>query len=256
MARANQEEANVNLGYTTIRSPVKGVIVDRRVNIGQTVVASLNAPSLFLIARDLSRMQIWASVNESDVGSIRPGQKVRFTVSAFPNETFRGIVHQTRLNASMSQGVVTYTVVVEVDNRGGRLLPYLTARLQFEVEERKDVLLVPNAALRWMPSVSQVAPVYRTDFSQALRQRAAAGAERTKPSGDRSQPVKGMVWVKDDLFVRPVSLTVGLTDGLITEVTGGDIAEGTEVVLGLAQVSDDAGASPFLPKIKNDKASK
>ena len=116
VAKANLEEATVNLGYTTIRSPVKGVILDRRVNIGQTVVASLNAPSLFLIAKDLSRMEIWSSVNETDIGSIHVGQAVRFTVGSLPGETFEGKVSQIRLNASMTQNVVTYTVVVAVDN--------------------------------------------------------------------------------------------------------------------------------------------
>src|SRR5262249_54104762 len=110
VARAHLDEATVNLGYTTIRSPVKGVILDRRVNIGQTVVASLNAPSLFLIAKDLSRMEIWASVNETDIGSVHAGQDVHFTVGAFPSERFEGKVSQIRLNASMVQNVVTYTV--------------------------------------------------------------------------------------------------------------------------------------------------
>ena len=129
-AEAALRQAEINLGYTTIRSPVKGVIVDRRVNIGQTVVASLNAPSLFLIAKDLTRMQVWASVNEADIGRIRAGQTVRFTVDAFPGETFVGEVAQVRLNATMTQNVVTYTVVVTADNPEGRLLPYLTANLQ------------------------------------------------------------------------------------------------------------------------------
>ena len=158
VARADLEEATVNLGYTTIRSPVKGIILDRRINIGQIVVASLNAPSLFLIAKDLSRLEIWSSVNETDIGSIHEGQEVRFTVSSVPRETFEGKVSQIRLNASMTQNVVTYTVVVAVDNSGGRLLPYLTARLQFEVETRKGVLLVPNAALRWQPLVAGCRP--------------------------------------------------------------------------------------------------
>ncbi len=174
LSEANLEEASVNLGYTTIRSPVKGVILDRRVNIGQTVVASLNAPSLFLIAKDLSRMEIWASVNETDVGSIHVKQGVRFTVGAFPRESFRGTVAQIRLNASMTQSVVTYTVVVDVDNTGGKLLPYLTARLQFEVEERTNILRVPNAALRFQPQIHHVALEDRAAFATALRQKAMA----------------------------------------------------------------------------------
>jgi HlyD family secretion protein len=253
LAKADVREAEVNLGYTTIRSPVKGVIVDRRVNIGQTVVASLNAPSLFLIAKDLKKMQIWASVNETDVGQIRSGQSARFNVAAFPKETFTGSVEQIRLNASMSQSVVTYTVVVGVDNPSGKLLPYLTARLRFEVEERRGVRLVPNAALRWTPAVSHVAPAYRSEFTANLRQR-AAGPDRARPKGDKGYETRGTLWLRDDGFVRPVPVTVGLTDGVSTELIGGDVAEGTEVVVGLAPNEDEAGTSPFLPQIKNDKA--
>ena len=145
------KKARQNLDYCTIRSPVKGVIIDRRVNIGQTVVASLSAPSLFLIARDLKKMQVWASVNEADIGSIRAGQPVTFTVDALPGKTFRGEVGKIRLNATMTQNVVTYTVEVNTDNSDGQLIPYLTANLKFMVSERKNVLLVPNAALRWIP---------------------------------------------------------------------------------------------------------
>ena len=183
VARADLEEATVNLGYTTIRSPVKGIILDRRINVGQVVVASLNAPSLFLIAKDLSRLEIWSSVNETDIGSIHEGQAVNFTVSALPRETFEGKVSQIRLNASMTQNVVTYTVVVAVDNSAGRLLPYLTARLQFEVERRKGVLLVPNAALRWQPLVRDVVPEAREDY--ALRAASSAAVARQNP---RRQP--------------------------------------------------------------------
>ncbi len=173
--KAALAEAETNLGYTTIRSPVKGVIVDRRVNVGQTVVASLNAPSLFLIAKDLKRMQVWASVNEADVGNIRRGQPVRFTVDAYPGEVFTGEVAQVRLNASMTNNVVTYTVVVSTDNSSGKLLPYLTANMQFEVSRRNNVLLVPNAALRWRPKPQQVAPDAREDFLKAQRRKNEKG---------------------------------------------------------------------------------
>ncbi len=137
VAQADLEEATVNLGYTTIRSPVKGIVLDRRINIGQTVVASLNAPSLFLIAKDLSRLEIWSSVNETDIGSIHEGQNARFTVGTHPREEFHGKVSKIRLNASMSQNVVTYTVVISVDNSSGLLLPYLTARIQVRSREAR-----------------------------------------------------------------------------------------------------------------------
>ena len=159
--RAALRMAKTNLGYTTIKSPVRGAIIDRRVNIGQTVVASLNAPSLFLIAKDLRRMQVWASVNEADIGRIHVDMPVRFTVDAHAGQTFHGKVTQIRMNATMTQNVVTYTVVVTTDNSNGKLLPYLTANVQFEVDQRSHVLLVPNAALRWKPQASQIDPAVR-----------------------------------------------------------------------------------------------
>src|SRR5439155_5632670 len=130
-AQSSLERADRNLSYTIINSPVSGMIIDRRVNIGQTVVASLNAPSLFLIAADLKKMQVWVAVNEADVGQIHPGQPVTFTSDAFPGEMFRGEVNKVRLNAQMTQNVVTYTVEVNTDNSNLRLLPYMTANGQF-----------------------------------------------------------------------------------------------------------------------------
>jgi HlyD family secretion protein len=232
-ADAALHQAEINLGYTTIRSPVKGVIVDRRVNIGQTVVSSLNAPSLFLIAKDLTRVQIWASVNEADIGRIRSGQRVRFSVDAFPGETFVGEVAQVRLNATMTQNVVTYTVVVTVDNPDGRLLPYLTTNLKFEIDRRSGVVLVPNAALRWQPRPEQVVPEGRDVL------------ERGSPAA----PDRGWVWVAEKGLVRPVAVDVGLSDGLTTEVARGDLHEGEPVVVGESAGADGEGeASPFAPR--------
>ena len=239
-AQADLREAQKNLDYTTIRSPVKGVIVDRRVNIGQTVVASLNAPSLFLIAKDLRRLQIWAAVNEADIGSIRQGQAVRFTVDAYPDEVFRGTVAQVRLNATMTQNVVTYTVVVSTDNPDGRLLPYLTANIQFEIARRRNVLVVPNAALRWQPQPYQAVP----------EARAALAGEEGAPAGDRKRSDRGLVWVEERGLVRPVEVRIGLTDGVRTEVVGGKLSEGDQVVIGeqLEAEAGDAG-SPFAPRM-------
>ena len=128
-------------------------------------------PSLFLIARDLTRMQLWASVNEADIGQIHPGQSVQFTVDAFPNTIFRGEVSQIRLNANMTQNVVTYTVVVTTDNSSGRLLPYMTANVKFEVAKRDKVLLVPSAALRWKPQPNQIVADAREAFAKSSRRR-------------------------------------------------------------------------------------
>ncbi len=180
-AEATRQLASTDMGYTVIQSPVKGVIVDRRVNVGQTVVASLNAPSLFLLAKDLTRMQVWASVNEADIGRIRKGVKARFTVDAHPNENFYGEVAQIRFNANMNQNVVTYTVVVSADNSSMKLLPYLTANVQFEIEEHLGVLRVPNAALRWKPKPQQIAPDIREETLADMKPR---NKDKDKPDRD------------------------------------------------------------------------
>jgi HlyD family secretion protein len=130
--KAVLKEAQLKLSYTTIKSPIAGVVIDRRVNVGQMTSVGPNAPSLFLIAKDLRRIQVWASVDEADIGRIHVGTPVRFTVDACPGKTFRGKVDQIRLNATMTQNVVTYTVVIATDNPDGRVLPYLTAKVQFE----------------------------------------------------------------------------------------------------------------------------
>ena len=189
-AQATLQRGQRNLSYCTIKSPVKGVIIDRRVNIGQTVVSSLNAPSLFLIAKDLKRMQVWVSVNEADVGSIHPGQPVSFTVDAYPGKIFRGEVGKIRLNATMTQNVVTYTVEVITDNSSGKLLPYLTANAQFELSQHNNVLLVPNAALRWCPQPEQVTPKFRTMTESPERRDGMGGGGQPAAEPQQKPPPK------------------------------------------------------------------
>jgi len=258
-AEAALRLAETNLGYTVIKSPVKGVIVDRRVNVGQTVVASLNAPSLFLIAKDLRRMQVWAAVNEADIGRIHTGQPVRFRVDAYPGEEFRGKVAQIRLNATMTQNVVTYTVVVETDNDDLKLRPYLTASLQFEVDLRRHVLQVPNAALRWRPRAELVAPDAReslrgASFGKAFGKR-PDGQGPPGPAGHAAKPTntrddRGRLWVKDGQFVRPIEVQIGATDGSMTEVSGSELQEGLEVVIGEVRPEQAAElTNPFAPKV-------
>jgi HlyD family secretion protein len=168
---AIRDSARTDLNYTEIKSPVKGIIIDRRVNEGQTQVSALSASSLFLLAKDLSRVQIWASVNEADIGRIHTDQKATFTVDTFPGETFSGKVTQIRLNATMTQNVVTYTVVVTTENKDLRLKPYMTANVNFEIEHHDDVLKVPNAALRWKPRPQQIAPDIRAETLDAMNHR-------------------------------------------------------------------------------------
>jgi HlyD family secretion protein len=264
-SQATLDMAKSNLEYTIIKSPVNGQIIDRRVNIGQTVVASLSAPSLFLIAKDLSKMQVWASVNEADIGHIKKDMPVEFTVDAFSNETFHGKVQQIRLNAQMTQNVVTYTVVVAVENKSGRLLPYLTTNLRFVVDTRHDVLLVPNGALRWKPKTAQIAPQFRGQTgteaaageekqarSEARATQTAKGKKPGKEQKEKDEKETGRLWVQDGASVRPVDVQIGVTNGAVTEVSGGDLREGMEAIIGesrLADASSSDTTNPFLPKI-------
>jgi len=257
-ADAALKRAQQNLGYCTIVSPVRGVIIDRRVNIGQTVVSSLNAPSLFLIAKDLRRMEVWVSVNEADIGSISPGQLVTFTVDARPGQTFSGKVAKVRLNATMTQNVVTYTVVVATDNSSGRLLPYLTANVQFEVARHTDVLVVPNAALRWTPRPEEIAP----EFRQAALPSGTVVAEKSgrpaQPAAEHGRGRTGVLWTRDGDYVRPVRVRTGLNDGTMTEAEGKDLKEGLEVVVG-EEVPEATGVgtstNPFTPQFRRTKES-
>jgi HlyD family secretion protein len=248
VAEANQKLALTNLGYTKITSPVDGVVIDRRVNIGQTVVASLSAPSLFLIAKDLSKMEVWATVNEVDVAKIKAGLKVEFTVDALPGSVYHGkVVRQGmlpfRLNATMNQNVVTYTTVVSVDdNTSGKLAPYMTTNLSFIVEDKDNALLVPNAALRWQPAAKQIAPEVRDTYMKL----------RSKKRGPTDTDAdRGFVWVAgDDGFVRYREVRIGLSDTVNTEIlsviSGGDLPENSPIIVGEGRaIASSGGTNPF-----------
>ena len=222
IAEASLLRAKRNLAYCTITSPVSGVVIDRRVEIGQTVVASLNAPSLFLIAKDLTKMKVLVQVNEADVGHVQPGRPVTFTVDAFPGETFRGEVRKVRLNATMNQNVVTYTAEIATDNPERRLLPYLTANVRFVINEALGTLAVPNAALRWVPA---------------------------NQAATRSPDRKNTVWVLENSGLRAADVRVGISDGLLTAVAGDALREGDQVVIGEAIAGSAASTTtnPFAP---------
>jgi HlyD family secretion protein len=242
-ARADLDKAQRNLDFCTINSPVSGVIIDRRVNIGQTVVASLNAPSLFLIARDLTKMQIWVAVNEADVGRVKAGTPVTFTVDAFPGREFQGAVGKVRLNATMTQNVVLYTVEINIDNADKLLLPYLTANVRFILRHETNALLVPNAALRWSPSsLAEIAPDARN-------------SNLIDPPGDTNSVntftqnnSRRTLWLKSGDFVRPIEVTAGISDGANTAVTADGLRAGDEVVTGDVIASQNGMKNPFLPR--------
>jgi HlyD family secretion protein len=202
----------------------------------------MSASSIFLIATDLRKMQVWASVNEADIGSIKKGMPVLFTVDTFPGREFKGVVHKVRLNATMSQNVVTYVVEISTDNSDGTLLPYLTANVKFIRSSRKGVPAVSNAALRFIPDAELVAPSDR-----AVLEKVSSGQMR------RSR--EKIVWsVGADKKLRAVKIKTGLNDGIMTEIVSGDLKAGDEVVNGVTIISGDAparqpaGGSPFMPK--------
>lgn len=184
-SRISLERAQRNLGYATIYAPISGIVIERNVDPGQTVAASLSTPQLFLIANDLSEMRILASVDESDIGFVKEGQDIRFTVQAYPDDTFTGTVAQVRLQSRVQENVVNYTVAIDVRNDDGRLIPGMTATVEFLVQTVSDVLKVPNAALRFRPPEEMLAGMMerrRAEFEQRQAE-SEPGSEATERSG-------------------------------------------------------------------------
>lgn len=218
LVRAQVARDKTNLRYTIIRSPISGVVVARNVELGQTVAASFNTPTLFQIARDLSRMQIETSIAEADIGGIREGLQARFRVDAFPGQFFRGEVRQVRLNPTIQSNVVSYTVIVSADNPEGRLKPGMTAFVQVTANRRDGVLRVPNAALRFRPPA---------EAGQAGANAAAKGSGGGSAGRrDAGQRVYKLV----DGKLAAVPIQVGVSDTSWTEVTGGEVKEGDRLV--------------------------
>ncbi|MFN0315445.1 MAG: efflux RND transporter periplasmic adaptor subunit [Burkholderiales bacterium] len=220
---------NANLAYTVIRSPVSGVVVSREVDVGQTVAASFQTPTLFKIAKDLSVMRVDSNVAEADVGKIRVGQGVRLTVDAFPEQKFEGEVQQIRLNPITQQNVVTYNVVVHVQNKDLKLMPGMTAYLNVQIDKRANALLVPNAALRFKPSGKE--------RSEPRKREGASPGE--KPRG---RPTTVHVLRAGKLV--PVMLAIGIADSRFSEVLSGDINEGEQVVVEELASDPSAGGAP------------
>jgi HlyD family secretion protein len=247
--------AKQNLSFTSIYAPIDGVVVERNVNLGQTVAASLAAPQLFLIANDLSRMQILALVGESDIVRIKQGQPVRFTVQAVSGQTFSGRVQQVRLQSTTADNVVNYTVVVTLENPEGKLLPGMTARVDFLVKSAEGVLKVPNAALRFKPSAEVLArfgtaPVSREAQPSAgpdpdAKVRGSARARRAEGGGPAGGGTLYLLDAKGGLQV--ARIRTGITDGAFTEVLGRDLAEGTKVATGVASSSPPGATAAANP---------
>jgi len=237
-AQATLHQAQTNLSYTKIFSPIDGVVVARQYDIGQTVAASFQAPTLFTIAEDLTKMQVSADVDQSDIGRVQVGQTARFTVDAYADETFSGTISQIRLNATQNQNVVTYPVIIDVPNPDKRLKPLMTADVTIEVAKVGDVLRVPNAALRFRPvetgrgGGAPGADGARASGAEPPRGGPAAMAgmlRSTHPAG-RSENV---YVVDDEGRPHEVAVKTGITDGRFTAIVGGDLKEGDRVAVGL-----------------------
>jgi HlyD family secretion protein len=240
VAAAKEEvaRAQTNLSYAVITSPIDGVVISKSVEEGQTVAASYSTPELFTIAKDLKDMRVIADVDEADIGGVKVGQRVTFTVDAYPNDTFEGSVTQVRQEATTTNNVVTYEVVISAPNQDLKLMPGLTANVNIYTEEIKNVLSVPSKALRYTPEKETVGGRKIKDISNA----------------------KNKVWTLEGNTLVAHKVTVGSTDGIHTQILSG-IKKGTKVITGIAtqeaedteDSSNDGTQSPFAPGPKNDK---
>ena len=231
-SKENVQKAQTNLGYATITSPIDGTVISKSVEEGQTVAASFSTPELFTIAQDLTNMQVVADVDEADIGDVKEGERVTFTVDAYPDDTFEGEVKQVRQEATTTNNVVTYEVVISAPNADLKLKPGLTANVTIYTAERKGVLSVPSKALRFTPQKETVGKMKIVDVANA----------------------KNKVWTIEGNSIVAHKVNIGMTDGTNTQIVGG-IAEGTKVVTGLNVMGGEeekpmeaqGESSPFAP---------
>ncbi|MBI2428588.1 MAG: efflux RND transporter periplasmic adaptor subunit [Ignavibacteriales bacterium] len=266
---AQLERAKINLRYATIKSPIDGVVISRAVDVGQTVAASLSAPTLFTIANDLTKMQVQTSVDEADIGKVKKDQTVTFTVDAYPEQTFHGTVRQVRLSPKVEQNVVNYTVIIDVPNDDMKLMPGMTATVTILVTKQEAVLKVPTLALRFNPPEDQIETQQdssqrqsgddsaRTERRRGMRERFAQGGGNFDPQVFQQRMASrgiGRVWVMNDRKkLEPIMVRTGLSDGTFTEIVRGKVEEGQEIVVGtLNQRSmSTQTTSPFNSQQRN-----
>jgi HlyD family secretion protein len=231
-AKADRDMAATNLAFTRIKSPIDGIVVSRSVDVGQTVAAAFQAPTLFLIANDLTKMQILANIDEADVGKVREGLEARFTVDAYPGETFTGVIRDVRQAPNTIQNVVTYPAVIDAPNPDRKLRQGMTASVNITAARKEDSLRVSNAALRWKPDESaapEAAPAQRPGATPQAR--TASAAARGARDGQQAPGRAGRVYKLENGKPVPVNIRVGLSDGQRTEVIEG-LSEGDRVIVG------------------------
>ncbi len=260
-AQASLNQAQVNLSHTVIRAPIDGVVIARNVNVGQTVAASMQAPTLFVLAQNLKEMNVKASVDESDIGKIQLHQPVRFRVDAYPNETFTGTVSQVRLQPVVEQNVVSYITMIEVPNADLKLKPGMTAAVTIETGRAEDAIKVPTAALRFRPTaeafqaLGQKPPEPRQRAQGEFARGTQAGTNARGPQAgtdgqgqrrdrDAGNGQRNAVWVLADNNLKRVPVQVGITDGTQTVVMNSDLTAGTRVVTGVTTPSTPTAAAP------------
>jgi len=249
--RAQLSRARTNLAYSVITSPIDGVVIARNVDAGQTVAASLQAPTLFSIAQDLHKMQIETSIDEADIGGLREGMKANFTVDSYPDERFEGIIRQVRFAAKVDQNVVTYPVIIDVDNPDVKLRPGMTANVTIVTARRDDVLRVPATALRFKPlgtqnENSKSASTGGASGSDGARR--ASSGKNLKPQADSTAGTSGTAYVRGPGGApQPRSVRVGLNDGTRAEILSGEISPGDSVIVGMAAItSSSASTAPGM----------
>lgn len=249
-ARAQLNQAQVNLDYTAIRSPINGTVISRSVDVGQTVAASLAAPTLFTLAGDLRQMQVDTSVAEADVGKLAAGMQATFVVDAYPDERFKGTIRQIRNAPQTQQNVVTYDAVIDVQNPDLKLRPGMTANVTVVFADRPDVIRLPNAALRFRPTpelLAQMHPSPGAGAGKALGWAGRASAATPERSATRAGTTPGSgrtVWVMRGPLPDPVQVQVGVSDGTLTEIASGPLQISDKVVTGVETTSRPATPSP------------
>lgn len=257
-AKALLNRAVINLQYCTVTAPIRGMIIARNVQVGNMVIASFNSPVLFTIAYDLTKMQVQAYVDESDIGQVKVGQEAKFTVGAYPNDVFKGEVTQIRHQPIIVQNVVNYVVIIEVPNPDFKLMPGLTANSNINIDERKNVFKIPSNAFSFIPPIEYIqqnkllADSVKKKWTQMIRE----NSELKKQQIVESNVTVGYLWVKKELDVFPIQVTKGLNDGTFTEISG-DVQEGYDVVTGINHAPSAADAqtskSPFMPSFPAKK---
>jgi len=253
-AGAALSKARINLEYTVIRSPIAGTVIERTVDPGQTIAAAFQAPKLFVIAQDLTRMQIEADVDESDIGSIKQGQNARFTVQSYPDMSFTGRVRQIRLQPTTIQNVVNYTVVIGAENEKGLLLPGMTATVDFLVEEIKNALLVPNAALGYIPT-TEILKQYGRRMTEELKNQGFFQEVISDITVKLPDNMGRVFLLDDDQNMGMIVFRKGASDGKMTEALGSlRLKENVRVIIGYSEQQNDQEKSSkpsFMPKPPN-----